>query len=482
MDYEIVIGMEIHVEMATKTKLFCNCTTEFGGNENTHACPICLAMPGTLPVLNEKVLDFAIKAGLALNCEIQHYSKFDRKNYFYPDLPKAYQTSQFYYPICKDGYVEIEAGGKKKKIGITRIHIEEDAGKLLHESVDGTLLDANRCGVPLVEIVSEPDIRSAEEAQVFAEKVRNILEYTGVSDCKMEEGSLRFDVNLSIREKGAEAFGTRTEMKNLNSFRALGRAVQYESKRQVIDIKKGREIIQETRKWDDVKGVSSAMRSKEEAHDYRYFPEPDLVPIILSEERIEEARRTLPELPEAKQARYVRDYGLPQYDAEVLTASKATSQFFEKTVALYDEPKQISNWIMVEIPPFLKEKEISIEEIPFQPEDLVELLTLIQKGKISGKIGKKVLSLMFEESAGSPSQIVEENQWAQMSDAGELSDIIAKIIDENQKSLDDIAKGNKKAYGYLTGQVMKATKGQANPQLANQLIREMVEKKLNSRD
>lgn len=482
MDYEIVIGMEIHVEMATKTKLFCNCTTEFGGNENTHACPICLAMPGTLPVLNEKVLDFAIKAGLALNCEIQHYSKFDRKNYFYPDLPKAYQTSQFYYPICKDGYVEIEAGGKKKKIGITRIHIEEDAGKLLHESVDGTLLDANRCGVPLVEIVSEPDIRSAEEAQVFAEKVRNILEYTGVSDCKMEEGSLRFDVNLSIREKGAEAFGTRTEMKNLNSFRALGRAVQYESKRQVIDIKKGREIIQETRKWDDVKGVSSAMRSKEEAHDYRYFPEPDLVPIILSEERIEEARRTLPELPEAKQARYVKDYGLPQYDAEVLTASKATSQFFEKTVALHDEPKQISNWIMVEIPPFLKEKEISIEEIPFQPEDLVELLTLIQEGKISGKIGKKVLSLMFEEGAGSPSQIVEENQWAQMSDVGELSDIIAKIIDENQKSLGDIAKGNKKAYGYLTGQVMKATKGQANPQLANQLIREMVEKKLNSRE
>jgi len=478
MDYEIVIGMEIHVEMATKTKLFCNCTTEFGGDENTHACPICLAMPGTLPVLNEKVLDFAIKAGLALNCDVQQYSKFDRKNYFYPDLPKAYQISQFYYPICKDGYVEIEVEGKKKKIGITRIHIEEDAGKLLHESVDGTLLDANRCGMPLVEIVSEPDIRSAEEAQVFAEKVRNILEYTGVSDCKMEQGSLRFDVNLSIREKGTEAFGTRTEMKNLNSFRALGRAVQYESKRQIIEIKKGRDIIQETRKWDDVKGVSSAMRSKEEAHDYRYFPEPDLVPIILSEERIEEARRTLPELPEAKQERYVTDYGLPQYDAEVLTASKATSQFFEKTVALYNEPKQISNWIMVEIPPLLKEKELSIEEIPFQPEALVELLTLIQEGKISGKIGKEVLALMFEKETGSPSQIIEENQWTQMSDAGELTDIIAKIIDDNPKSLDDIAKGNKKAYGFLTGQVMKATKGQANPQMANQLIREMVEKKL----
>ncbi len=480
MDYEIVIGMEIHVEMATKTKLFCNCTTEFGGNENTHACPICLAMPGTLPVLNEQVLDFAIKAGLALNCEIQEYSKFDRKNYFYPDLPKAYQISQFYYPICKNGYVEIEVEGKKKKIGITRIHIEEDAGKLLHESVDGTLLDANRCGMPLVEIVTEPDIRSAEEAQVFAEKVRNILEYTGVSDCKMEQGSLRFDVNLSIREKGAEAYGTRTEMKNLNSFRALGRAVQYESKRQIIELKKGREIIQETRKWDDVKGVSSAMRSKEEAHDYRYFPEPDLVPVILSPQRIEEARKTLPELPEAKQQRYVNDYGLPQYDAEVLTATKATSQFFEKTVALYSEPKQISNWIMVEIPPLLKEKEITIEDIPFAPEALVELLTLIQKGEISGKIGKEVLALMFEEGSGSPAQIVKENQWAQMSDAGELTDIIAKIIEENPKSLSDIAKGNKKAYGFLTGQVMKATKGQANPQLANQLIREMVEKKLNN--
>lgn len=479
MEYDIVIGMEIHAELATKSKIFCSCSTTFGADENTHACPVCLGMPGVLPVLNEKVVEYAARAGLALNCHIANFSKMDRKNYFYPDLPKAYQTSQFDLPICTGGVVDIEVEGEKKEIGITRIHIEEDAGKLLHESADGTLVDVNRCGVPLIEIVTEPDIRGAEEARVFAEKIRNILEYVGVSDCKMEEGSIRFDVNLSVKEKGSDVLGTRTEMKNLNSFRALVRAVQYESKRQIIELKKGHRIIQETRKWDDVKGVSSSMRSKEEAHDYRYFPEPDLVPIVITDETIDQIKSGLPELPEAKRARYVAEYKLPDYDAGVLTASKVTAKFFEETVALYDEPKQISNWLMVDIPAMLKEKELSMENIPFTPAELAELLKLIKDGTISGTIGKKVLVKMFEEDKN-PKAIVEENNWAQMSDTSELEGIIAQIIEDNPKSIEDIGAGNQKAYGFLTGQVMKATKGQANPQVANKIIRELVARKLES--
>ena len=479
MEYDIVIGMEIHAELATKSKIFCSCSTTFGADENTHACPVCLGMPGVLPVLNEKVVEYATRAGLALNCHIANFSKMDRKNYFYPDLPKAYQTSQFDLPICTGGVVDIEVEGEKKEIGITRIHIEEDAGKLLHESADGTLVDVNRCGVPLIEIVTEPDIRGAEEARVFAEKIRNILEYVGVSDCKMEEGSIRFDVNLSVKEKGSDVLGTRTEMKNLNSFRALVRAVQYESKRQIIELKKGHRIIQETRKWDDVKGVSSSMRSKEEAHDYRYFPEPDLVPIVITDETIEQIKSGLPELPEAKRARYVAEYKLPDYDAGVLTASKVTAKFFEETVALYDEPKQISNWLMVDIPAMLKEKELSMENIPFSPAELAELLKLIKDGTISGTIGKKVLDKMFEEDK-TPKAMVEENNWAQMSDTSELEGIIAQVIEDNPKSIEDIGAGNQKAYGFLTGQVMKATKGQANPQVANKIIRELVARKLES--
>ncbi len=479
MEYDIVIGMEIHAELATKSKIFCSCSTTFGADENTHACPVCLGMPGVLPVLNEKVVEYATRAGLALNCHIANFSKMDRKNYFYPDLPKAYQTSQFDLPICTGGVVDIEVEGEKKEIGITRIHIEEDAGKLLHESADGTLVDVNRCGVPLIEIVTEPDIRGAEEARVFAEKIRNILEYVGVSDCKMEEGSIRFDVNLSVKEKGSDVLGTRTEMKNLNSFRALVRAVQYESKRQIIELKKGHRIIQETRKWDDVKGVSSSLRSKEEAHDYRYFPEPDLVPIVITDETIEQIKSGLPELPEAKRARYVAEYKLPDYDAGVLTASKVTAKFFEETVALYDEPKQISNWLMVDIPAMLKEKELSMENIPFSPAELAELLKLIKDGTISGTIGKKVLEKMFEEDK-TPKAIVEENNWAQMSDTSELEGIIAQVIEDNPKSIEDIGAGNQKAYGFLTGQVMKATKGQANPQVANKIIRELVARKLES--
>ncbi|OFV70064.1 Asp-tRNA(Asn)/Glu-tRNA(Gln) amidotransferase subunit GatB [Acetobacterium wieringae] len=477
MEYEIVIGMEIHVELGTKTKIFCSCPTEFGQDENTHTCPVCLGMPGVLPVLNEKVVEYATRAGLALNCEIAHFSKMDRKNYFYPDLPKAYQTSQFDLPICTGGAVGIEVDGVKKDIGITRIHIEEDAGKLLHESADGTLLDVNRCGVPLIEIVTEPDLRSAEEARAFAEKVRNILEYTGVSDCKMEQGSMRFDVNLSIREKGSEVLGTRTEMKNLNSFRALIRAVQYESKRQIIELKKGREIIQETRKWDDAKGVSSSLRSKEEAHDYRYFPEPDLVPIVLEPSYIEKIKSELPELPEAKKKRYVDEYKLPEYDAGVLTTTGVTARFFEEAVALYNEPKQISNWMMVEIPPLLKENEQSMETITITPAQLVELLKLVKDKVISGTSGKEVLKEMFI-SGKNAGDIVKEQGLAQMSDTGELEAIIEKIVADNPKSVEDIGAGNEKAYGFLTGQVMKATKGKANAQVANEIIRAVVAKHL----
>lgn len=477
MEYEIVIGMEIHIELGTKTKIFCSCPTEFGQDENTHTCPVCLGMPGVLPVLNEKVVEYATRAGLALNCEIAHFSKMDRKNYFYPDLPKAYQTSQFDLPICTGGDVEIEVDGVKKDIGITRIHIEEDAGKLLHESADGTLLDVNRCGVPLIEIVTEPDLRSAEEARAFAEKVRNILEYTGVSDCKMEQGSMRFDVNLSIREKGSEVLGTRTEMKNLNSFRALIRAVQYESKRQIIEIKKGHTIIQETRKWDDSKGTSSSLRSKEEAHDYRYFPEPDLVPIVLEPAYIEKIKSELPELPEAKKQRYIDEYKLPEYDAGVLTTTGVTARFFEEAVALYNEPKQISNWMMVEIPPLLKENELSMENISITPAQLVELLKLVKNNEISGNTGKEVLKEMFS-TGKNPGDIVKEKGLAQMSDTGELEAIIEKIVSDNPKSVEDIGAGNEKAYGFLTGQVMKATKGKANAQVANEIIRAVVAKHL----
>ena len=477
MEYEIVIGMEIHVELGTKTKIFCSCPTEFGQDENTHTCPVCLGMPGVLPVLNEKVVEYATRAGLALNCEIAHFSKMDRKNYFYPDLPKAYQTSQFDLPICTGGVVGIEVDGVKKDIGITRIHIEEDAGKLLHESADGTLLDVNRCGVPLIEIVTEPDLRSAEEARAFAEKVRNILEYTGVSDCKMEQGSMRFDVNLSIREKGSEVLGTRTEMKNLNSFRALIRAVQYESKRQIIELKKGHTIIQETRKWDDAKGTSSSLRSKEEAHDYRYFPEPDLVPIVLEPAYIEKIKSELPELPEAKKQRYIDEYKLPEYDAGVLTTTGVTARFFEDAVALYNEPKQISNWMMVELPPLLKENELSMENISITPAQLVELLKLVKNNEISGNTGKEVLKEMFS-TGKNPGDIVKEKGLAQMSDTGELEAIIEEIVAANPKSVEDIGAGNEKAYGFLTGQVMKATKGKANAQVANDIIRAVVARHL----
>ncbi len=356
MEYEIVIGLEVHAELATKSKIYCSCKTEFGGEPNTHCCPICTGMPGVLPVLNEKVVEYAVRAGLATNCTIAEYSKQDRKNYFYPDLPKAYQVSQYDLPLCKEGYVEIDIEGTKKKIGITRIHIEEDAGKLIHDEWgSGTLVDYNRCGVPLIEIVSEPDIRSAEEARAYVENLRAILQYVEVSDCKMQEGSLRADVNLSVRPKGQEKFGTRTEMKNLNSFRSIVRAVEAEAKRQISEIESGGTIYQETRRWDDDKGISYAMRSKEEAHDYRYFPEPDLAPIVSDREWIEGIKASLPELPEARRNRYISEFGLPEYDALLITQSKVLSDFFEEAVSKSSSPKLVSNWIMGDLMRILKD-------------------------------------------------------------------------------------------------------------------------------
>ena len=390
MKYETVIGLEIHAELATKTKIFCGCTTSFGGEENTHCCPGCLGLPGTLPVLNQKVVEYAVKAGLATNCTINRFSRFDRKNYFYPDLPKAYQVSQYYYPLCEKGHLEIKGTFGSKKVGITRIHIEEDAGKLLHDTEDGsTLVDYNRGGVPLIEIVSEPDMRSAEEARLYAEKIKTILEYTGVSDCRMQEGSLRFDVNLSVRPEGSSGFGTRTEIKNLNSFRALVNAIENESARQVKVLESGGEVVQETRKWDDVTGKNTSLRSKEEAHDYRYFPDPDLVPVVLDGEYIDRIKRELPELPDTRSKRYVEEWGLPEYDAGVITASLPLASFFEECVKEYGgEPKAVSNWVMGELMRMLNEKGIEADGIPFPAAYLAGLLRLVDDGTISGSAPK----------------------------------------------------------------------------------------------
>ncbi|HHY24212.1 MAG TPA: Asp-tRNA(Asn)/Glu-tRNA(Gln) amidotransferase subunit GatB, partial [Clostridiaceae bacterium] len=383
MNYEIVIGLEVHAELSTKTKVFCSCTNEFGGLPNTHCCPGCIGMPGTLPILNKSVVEYAIRAGLATNCEISKYTKFDRKNYFYPDLPRAYQISQYNLPICTDGFIEIEVEGIKKKVGIERIHIEEDAGKLVHDQWDeGSLVDYNRSGVPLVEIVTRPDMRSAEEARIFLENLKSILQFTEVSDCKMQEGSLRADVNVSVMPKGSEQFGVRTEMKNLNSFRAIIRAIEAEAQRQIDEIESGGSIYRETRRWDDSKGVSYTMRSKEEAQDYRYFPEADIPPVIIDEEWIEDIRQSLPELPEARKNRYIQEYGIPSYDAGLITSSKVLSEFFEEACSKSTNVKAISNWIMGDLLRILKERNMEVEDIPFSPEYLAKMVELIDKGTI----------------------------------------------------------------------------------------------------
>ena len=476
-DYEIVIGLEVHAELSTKTKIFCSCPTEFGGEPNTHTCPICMAMPGTLPVLNEKVVEYAIKAGIATNCEIARDSKNDRKNYFYPDLPKSYQISQFDKPLCEHGYIEIETGeGEKKKIGLTRIHIEEDAGKLNHnEFGGGSLVDLNRAGVPLIEIVSEPDLRTTEEVDAYLKKLKSILEYIEVSDCKMQEGSFRADVNVSVRKKGEEKYGTRTEMKNMNSFRSIIRAIEYEADRQIDILEEGGTIEQETLRWDDVSGKTFSMRDKEDAQDYRYFPDPDLVAIRLSDEYIQAMKESLPELPESRKQRYIEEYGLSQKDSNLLTASKYLSDLFEKAEAICKSPKAVANWLLSDVSRILNEKELEPDAIPFTAEQLAKMIQLIEKGTISSAIGKKVITELFE-SPKDPEEIIKEKGWIQISDEGAIREVVKKVLEANPQSIADYKAGKDRALGFLVGQAMKETKGKANPQMLNKMFLEELKK------
>lgn len=479
IELEPVIGLEVHAELKTKTKIFCSCPTEFGGDGNTHVCPVCLGFPGSLPVLNRKVVELAIRAGLVLNCEIARYSKFERKHYFYPDLPSAYQVSQFYQPICKNGNLEIEVEGKKKKIRINRIHLEEDAGKLLHSGTSITssqysLADYNRSGVGLVEIVSEPDLASAEEARAYLEKLRILLEYTGVSDVKMEQGSLRCDANISLRPVGSTKLGTKTEIKNMNSFKALQRAIEYEIERQREVLEEGGSVIQETRSWDEEKGITVSMRSKEEAQDYRYFPNPDLVPIVLDYAWIEEIKEALPELPDEKKERLVKELGLSEYDAGIITASRALAEFFDKTATLFNEPKTVANWIMGEYLRLLNASNMEIQESKVSPEQLALLLKSQDEGKISGKIAKTVFEEMFN-TGKDPEDIIKEKGLVQISDEGALGDVIDKVIAANPRSVEDYKAGKEKAIGFMVGQVMKETKGQANPGMVNKLLKEKLD-------
>ncbi len=475
-DYEIVIGLEVHAELSTKTKIFCSCPTKFGAAPNTQTCPICMAMPGTLPVLNEKVVEYAVKAGLATNCEISRDSKNDRKNYFYPDLPKAYQISQFDKPLCEHGYIEIETESGKKKIRLTRIHIEEDAGKLNHDEFGGgSLVDLNRAGVPLIEIVSEPDIRSSEEVEKYLRKLKSILEYIEVSDCKMQEGSLRADVNVSIRKKGDTKFGTRTEMKNMNSFRSITRAIEYEVDRQIDVIEEGGKIEQETLRWDEVSGKTFSMRDKEDAQDYRYFPDPDLVAIKLSEQYIEDIKKTLPELPESRKQRYLEEYKLTEKDANLITSSKYLSNLFEEAIQVCHNPKAVNNWIISDISRILNETEMEPIEIPFDSKQLGKLVLLIDQGTISSSIGKKVLVELFENPRD-PEEIIKEKGWIQISDEGAIQEVVSKILEANPQSVADYKGGKDKALGFLVGQAMKETKGKANPQMLNKMFLEELKK------
>ena len=476
-DYEIVIGLEVHAELSTKTKIFCSCPTEFGGEPNTHTCPVCMAMPGALPVLNEKVVEYAVKAGLATNCEIARNSKNDRKNYFYPDLPKSYQISQFDMPLCEKGYVEIEdKNGDKKTIRLTRIHIEEDAGKLNHnEFGGGSLVDLNRAGVPLIETVSEPDIRSSKEAENYLRKLKSIFEYIEVSDCKMQEGSFRADVNVSVRKKGASEFGTRTEMKNMSSFRSIVRAIEYEADRQIDVIEEGGKIEQETLRWDDVSGKTFSMRDKEDAQDYRYFPDPDLVAIKLSDEYIENIKNNLPELPESRKARYMGELGLSEKDSNLLTASKHLSNMFEEAAKICGNHKLVANWLLSDISRILNEKEIEADQIPFTAEELAKMITLIEKGTISSAIAKKVVEELFENPKD-PEEIIKEKGWIQISDEGAIKEVVQKIIQANPQSVADFKAGKDKAVGFLVGQAMKETKGKANPQMLNKMFIEELKK------
>ena len=473
--YETVIGLEVHVELATKSKIFCGCTTQFGGEPNTHCCPVCTGMPGTLPVLNKQVVEFAMAAGLALNCSITQKCKFDRKNYFYPDLPKAYQISQLYLPICRDGGIEIDTEAGTKTIRIHEIHMEEDAGKLVHDPwEDCTLVDYNRCGVPLIEIVSEPDMRSAQEVVAYLEKLRLILQYLGVSDCKMQEGSLRADINLSVREVGAKEFGTRTEMKNMNSFKAIARAIEGERKRQVELLEESKKVIQETRRWDDNKDTSFAMRSKEDAQDYRYFPEPDLVPIEISDEWLMEIKARQPELRDEKMARYEKEFDIPSYDASIITSSKHLADLFEETVALCGKPKEVSNWIMVETMRLLKEEEMEPDAITFSANQLASLIMMVDENKINRTVAKEVFEKVFKENV-EPEEYVEKHGLLMVSDDGLLRTTITKIVEDNPQSVIDYKNGKTKAMGFLVGQTMKEMKGKADPSMVNQILKEILE-------
>lgn len=477
MEYVTVCGLEVHTELATKTKIFCNCTTEFGGEPNTHVCEICSGMPGTLPVVNKRVVEFAVRTGLALNCEITQYNKFDRKNYFYPDLPKAYQISQLYLPICRNGWVEINdsINGGTKKVRIHEIHMEEDAGKLVHDEwTDSTLVNYNRCGVPLLEIVSEPDIASADEAVEYVEKLRAILQFCGVSDCKMQEGSLRADVNVSVMPKGATEFGTRTEMKNINSFKAIHNAVEAEAERQIELIEDGEKVVQETRRWDDSKGTSYAMRSKEDAQDYKYFPEPDLPPISLSDEYIDGIRSSLPELPEAKKARYVSEYGLTDYDAKILCSDRVYAALFDKTVEVTKNPKDSAHWIMGDLMKLMNDTQTLPENINFKPESLGEIINLVNNNKISRDSAKKVLKEVFEKDV-IPAEYVKENNMEMVSDTGAIKAIVEEVVANNEKAVAEYREGKEKSFNFLTGQCMRALKGKAPAAEVTKLLKEILQ-------
>lgn len=472
--YETVIGLEVHVELATKTKIFCGCSTEFGGAPNTHTCPVCTGMPGSLPVLNKQVVEYAIAVGLATNCSITQYCKFDRKNYFYPDNPQNYQISQLYLPICRNGGIEIETAAGKKTVGIHEIHMEEDAGKLVHDDWTGSsMVDYNRSGVPLIEIVSEPDMRSADEVIAYLEKLRMIIQYLGASDCKLQEGSMRADVNLSVREVGATEFGTRTEMKNLNSFKAISHAIEGERARQIELLEEGRQVIQETRRWDDNKESSYAMRSKEDAQDYRYFPEPDLVPIVISDEWLKEVKDRQPELRSEKLERYKKEYDIPEYDAEIITGTKKMADIFEATTAICNKPKKVSNWLMVETMRLLKENEMEAEDISFAPENLAKLIELADAGEINSSVAKEVFEEVFKNNVD-PEKYVEEKGLKTVSDDGALREVIEKVVADNPKSVEDYNSGKQKAIGFLVGQTMKAMQGKADPGMVNKILKEVL--------
>ncbi len=473
-EYEVVIGLEVHVELATKTKIFCGCSTAFGGAPNTHTCPVCTGMPGSLPVLNKQVVEYAMAVGVATNCEITRHGKFDRKNYFYPDNPQNYQISQLYLPICRNGYVEIETENGTKKIGIHEIHMEEDAGKLIHDEWDDvSLVDFNRSGVPLIEIVSEPDMRSAEEVIAYLEKLRMLIQYLGASDCKLQEGSMRADVNLSLREKGTTEFGTRTEMKNLNSFTAITHAIKGEIERQSDLLEAGKAVVQETRRWDDTKGESYAMRSKEDAQDYRYFPDPDLIPIDISEEWLAEIKARQPEFRDAKKKRYAEEFGLPEYDIDQITSEKALADIFEETTAICNQPKKVSNWLMVETMRLLNAHEMDATDIKFSAKHLADLIGLVDQKVINQPVAKEIFEHMFTDDVD-PVQYVEEHGLKQESDEGALKAVVEKVMADNPKSVADYRGGKEKAIGALVGQTMKAMGGKADPAVVTKLLKELL--------